>query len=147
MLEPINSFTGEYAFLSNFYPSFIVHEGILYPTVEHAYQASKTYILEEKLQIQGLEKPGQAKRVGRNVTLRDDWEKVKVPIMFSLLKQKFTEHPELQFKLLETHPRPLIEGNNWGDTFWGVCNGVGKNVLGDLLETVRFDLTCRVAKN
>ena len=38
----ILEFKGEYAFLSNFYPSTFILDGKIYPTVEHYFQAQKT---------------------------------------------------------------------------------------------------------
>lgn len=140
-LESINSFSGAYAFLSNFEPSPIYYDGFSYPTVEHAFQAAKTLdMTERKTNFTEKQTPGQAKRNGRKVNLRPDWEDVKVPIMYELLLLKFTTHPELASKLLSTYPAILIEGNYWHDTFWGICDGVGLNMLGKLLMKVRDTL-------
>ena len=83
--------------------------------------------------------PVIAKRIGRKVNLRADWEDVKCDIMKELLKKKF-ENAELAEKLLATGDMELVEGNNHGDRFWGMVNGVGKNMLGKLLMEVRDDL-------
>lgn len=106
-------------------------------TVEHAYQAAKTTIMSERQRIKQAPNPGTAKRWGQNVTKRSDWEIVKVHIMESLVEQKFRLHPALRIKLLKTSEDELIEGNTWGDTFWGVCNGQGQNHLGKILMLVR----------
>lgn len=135
----IEAFTGRYRFLSNFYPSVIVWEGIVYATVEHAYQALKTDDIESRRAIAGMTTPGHAKRLGQNVVLRDNWEKDKVFRMLELLYLKF-ESPALRKKLLGTRDEQLVEGNNWGDTFWGVCNGKGKNILGKLLMQIRHEI-------
>ena len=129
-------FNSEYVFLSNFYPSPIIIDGIKYPTVEHAYQAAKTIDRREKLAIAATRSPGQAKRMGRKISLRRDWEEVKILTMLELLHLKF-RHPVLKDQLLATGDTELIEGNNWGDTFWGVCCGKGSNKLGKLLMLVR----------
>lgn len=135
----IDSFTGEYRFLSNFYPSRIVVKGILYPTVEHAYQAYKTNELHQRMWISSARTPGEAKRRGRRVHMSSGWEHIKLGVMSSLLKWKF-EIPDLRKKLVDTRDAELVEGNTWGDTFWGVCNGVGENNLGKLLMRVREEL-------
>lgn len=132
----INSFSGRYAFLSNFYPEQIEYEGILYPSSEHAFQAAKTLDKTERLRISKLETPGQAKRAGRKVTLRPDWEENKIYVMKDILLIKFS-NPDLMKKLISTGKRKLVEDNNWGDTFWGVCNGKGENNLGKLLMVIR----------
>jgi ribA/ribD-fused uncharacterized protein len=137
--KTIDSFSGEYDFLSNFYPSVIYPDHIQYPTVEHAYQAQKTLDPIARELIRNCETPGQAKRLGNKVLLREDWEQIKVYTMHQLLEMKFSI-PELGKKLLETGNAELIEGNNWGDTFWGMSNGKGSNALGGCLEIVRGEL-------
>ncbi len=134
----ITSFSGKHAFLSNFYFSAITAEGMCYPTVEHAFQASKTHSFLEKDRISYARTPGIAKRMGRTVHLRPDWESVKVFIMHDLLRHKF-KNPYLKDLLRTTRGRKLIEGNNWNDCFWGVCDGLGDNVLGLLLMEVRHE--------
>jgi len=136
----IERFTGDYDFLSNFHPSPIEVDGILYPTVEHAFQAAKTFVLEEKQGIAAAATPGRAKRMGRKVQLRPDWEHVKVGIMEELVRLKFATHADLREKLLATGNAELIEGNNWNDTFWGVCRGRGRNELGLILMKLRSEL-------
>lgn len=131
----IDSFSGKYAFLSNFYPAQIRYGGI-YPTAEHAYQAIKTTSLKERFEIAQLATPYQAKRAGKKVTLRADWEDVKLQVMEEILVIKFFNE-ELAEQLIATGVQMLIEGNNWGDTFWGVCNGKGQNNLGRLLICIR----------
>ena len=137
MPDVIDRFEGEFRFLSNFAPSLVFHDGIRYPTVEHAYQAAKTLDFRERWKIAQLPTPGQAKRAGRRVQLRPDWEQVKDRIMQELLIQKFILNADLRQKLVNTGQAHLVEGNTWGDTYWGVCNGEGRNRLGGLLMGVR----------
>ena len=136
-------FTGDYEFLSNFYPSTVWLDGVEYPTVEHAFQAAKTLDHEMRLKIQDAITPGGAKRIGRLVTLRPDWEMIKITIMEEMLRQKFHKHqaPLLYRKLIETGDQHLEEGNTWGDKFWGTCNGIGENHLGEILMLIRDDLS------
>jgi ribA/ribD-fused uncharacterized protein len=135
----IKKFDGEYRWLSNFWPAEVMLDGEVYPTVEHAYQAAKTLDLEKRRKIRDLERPGLAKREGKKVKVRLDWEDIKISVMYSLLQQKFL-NPELKSNLLATGDIELQEGNTWGDTFWGVCKGVGNNHLGILLMKVRKEL-------
>ena len=132
----INHFDGEYGWLSNFYPHPVRYEGMQYPTVENAFQAAKT----AKRDFFKTCTPGQAKRRGRTVPLRADWEDIKLEVMHGLLVQKFWVKTPLAKKLLETGTQELVEGNTWGDTFWGICEGKGKNNLGKLLMKVRSSL-------
>ena len=136
---PIDRFHKEYDFLSNFYEHPIVADHLRYPTLEHAFQAAKTEHIKEKTTIAAAKTPGKAKRLGRKVTLVPDWDDRKVRIMLQLVRKKF-EHKKLRQLLLQTGNRPLIEGNNWGDTFWGMCKGRGQNHLGKILEQVREEI-------
>lgn len=132
----IERFRGPYFFLSNFYPIKVQLEGIIYPTVEHGYQAAKTLNSVDRLRIRDAESPSAAKRLGHKAAQRPDWGRVKLPVMRHLLEQKFN-HPDLKNLLLSTGDAEIIEGNTWGDTFWGVCNGVGSNHLGMMLMEIR----------
>lgn len=140
----IGPFQGEYAFLSNFYQAPVEFEGIVYPTVEHAFQAAKTVDQEERRRIAALPTPGEAKRAGRKLKIRKDWENIKLHIMHELVQQKF-RHPALRELLLATGDRPIVEINTWNDTFWGVCEGVGQNHLGRILMAVREELRTQEA--
>ncbi len=148
----IDRFNEQYFFLSNF---FAVAHGIMldgerYNTVEAAYQAAKTLDLGWRAKIRMLYHPRDAKRMGKRVPMREDWEQVKLQIMEDLLRQKFTDS-WLREHLIETHPQELIEGNTWGDKFWGAVweyvylpestreygRWVGENHLGKLLMKIR----------
>lgn len=135
----ISSFRGEHFFLSNFYSSPVTVDNIYYPTVEHAYQASKTLDYLERERIRRAQTPGIAKKLGKRITLREDWEDIKLSVMEYLLRQKFSREP-LREKLKQTGDADLIEGNLWGDRFWGVYNGKGENHLGRLLMKIRDEL-------
>lgn len=135
--EPITSFTGDYRWLSNFWDSPIdLGNGLHARTVEHAYQALKAVTGIDVMTILGASTPAAAKRLGRNIRIRSDWEEIKDLVMGSLLVAKFG-HPHLREKLIATGSRELIEGNTWGDTYWGVCKGKGENHLGKLLMALR----------
>lgn len=133
----IESFHGQHRWLSNFFPCQLVFTMETYPTVEHAFQAAKTRDKVQRARICEAATPGQAKRLGRRVDLRDDWDEVKLIVMHNLVWQKFTRHLELQRLLLDTGGQKLVEGNNWNDTYWGMCNGVGQNQLGRIIMNVR----------
>lgn len=135
----IDKFEDEYAFLSNFYPSPVQENGITYPTIEHYFQAQKTTVPFERAAIANVATPGQAKREGRRITLRSNWEQIKEQVMLDGLRLKFAI-PELAEKLLATGDAELVEGNSWGDTTWGVYNDIGENRLGKLLMQVRQEL-------
>ncbi len=111
----------------------IVYEGATYASTEHAFQVAKTLNQDQRVTIRRAASPGKAKALGRKVTLREDWESVKVSVMKELLDQKFALGRDEARMLLETGDALLIEGNTWGDRFWGVSGGVGQNHLGQLL--------------
>lgn len=140
----ITSFSGEFFFLSNFYPCDVRLDDIVYPSSEHAYQAQKTLDQQERRAIAELPRPGQAKRAGQALLLRNDWEGVKRKIMLIVLRAKFQFHEELAEQLIETGNRQLVEGNHWGDRYWGCVKvkGVwrGQNFLGRTLMKVRDEL-------
>jgi ribA/ribD-fused uncharacterized protein len=132
----ITEFQGANRFLSNFWPATVVLDGVTYPTVEHAYVAAKTLDPARRAEIAATAKPGDVKRLGRKLKLRGDWDEIKLSVMEDLVRQKFA-HPELRRALSATGNEDLVEGNSWGDTFWGVCRGVGQNHLGRILMRVR----------
>ena len=140
-----NSFEGKYAFLSNFYECPIQYKGITYPTNEHFFQAMKSLKEDERKMIAAAETPGKAKRLGRSITLRADWETVKYDIMLLGLRLKFCDI-ELREKLRKTGDEMLIEGNYWHDNTWGDCScdackdRPGRNMLGKLLMQVRNEI-------
>lgn len=135
----IDSFRGKYRFLSNFYPCSIEYQENIYPSVEHAFQAAKTLDLDWQEKIYFAPYPVDAKRLGRKAPLREDWEDVKIGVMRNFLRQKFSTF-ELKSKLLATGDEQLIEGNWWGDIFWGICEGRGENNLGKLLMEIREEI-------
>lgn len=119
----INRFQGEYFFLSNFYPASVWYDGHLYPTVEHAYQAAKTLLWHQRRQIQLLdaEQANIAKRLGKTVKLRPEWnEGLRDYVMLDLVRQKFAEVSKQELLRL-TRTEELVEGNNWHDLYWGKC--------------------------
>lgn len=136
----IASFSGPHRFLSNFWPCHVELDGEVYVSVEHAYVAAKVTDRVVRKLVSECATAGQVKRLGRKLHLRPDWEAVKLAVMEDLVRQKFTD-PLLRELLLSTGQEELVEGNTWGDTFWGVCKGVGQNHLGRILMKVRAELT------
>lgn len=138
-MNQINKFRGKYNFLSNFYATPILYNDIEYPSVEHAYQAQKTTDYTKRYYISTLESSADAKVEGNKLKVRDNWNDIKVGVMKDLLLIKFSQEP-LKTLLLNTGDDILIEGNTWGDTFWGVYNNQGINLLGILLMYTRHFL-------
>lgn len=138
MTSPVKGFRGAHFFLSNFFPVTVKYEGHPYPSVEHAYQAAKTSDFSLRAAIARMESPGKAKR---NAPPRPkDWNFRSVGVMRILLREKFKRGSNLARLLLKTGDAYLEEENSWGDTFWGVCEGEGQNMLGKLLMERREEL-------
>ncbi len=139
--KAIRSFRGTYAFLSNFYECKVVIDGKPYKSVEHYYQSMKSDDPKIQDDVASTPTPAAAKKMGRHVTLRSDWERIKDAIMLKALRAKFSI-PELAKKLLDTGDVVLEELNSWHDTYWGVdsSTGRGQNKLGMMLMQTRDEL-------
>ena len=135
-MKDIDSFRDQYFFLSNFYLCDIIFNGLNFGSSEAAFQAQKCIDPKDQIPFTTMT-PGQAKKYGKKVKLREDWEEVKVGIMKEVVKAKFDQHPELKQRLIGTGNTQLTECNKWHDYFWGVCNGKGKNMLGRILMDLR----------
>ena len=133
----IAKFEGQYFFLSNFFECPVTYKGITFTNTEAAFHSQKD--VNRAIEFAHLD-PSSAKKLGRKVTLRSDWEQVKDDIMYEVLVAKFTQNAALKILLLRTGDQELIEGNWWNDTYWGVCRGVGKNTLGKLLMRLRQEI-------
>lgn len=136
-IEKIESFSGTYRYLSNFYDAPVLYNGIMYDNAEAAYQAQKQ---PEKAEMFKNINGSKAKKDGAALTLRPDWDLVKDQIMYEIVKEKFTRNIYLGARLINTGDVPIIEGNYWNDTYWGVCKGKGQNKLGKIIMRVRDEL-------
>jgi len=138
----IYSFSGKYKCLSNFYYREFMLDVVKCKTAEHGFQAMKAHHPEDINRILNTSTPGEAKRIGRSICMRDDWENIKVDAMYRVVKSKFEQDPTSRAILLSTDNMPLVEGNTWGDKTWGavqIGEGVwqGKNYLGKILMILR----------
>ena len=137
----ITSFKDDYEFLSNFYPCKITIAGYTFPSVENAYQAMKCANPNDYAQFVNIG-PAEAKKLGRKVQLRSDWEQIKYNVMRQLLDLKFQDKVLLKM-LQDTAPESIIEGNYWHDNYWGMCqcdkckSKIKYNHLGELLQRKR----------
>ena len=142
MKKVIDSFRDEHSFLSNFYyHPMTINASFTYRTVEHFYQASKARTKIDHIRVMSAISPAEAKRKGRKVQLRDDWEEIREEVMWKGLVAKFS-NVRLRNLLIGTYPAKLVEGNWWKDTYWGVDHktGEGQNRLGELLMKLRKEL-------
>lgn len=123
-------------FLSNFYESKVRYEGLWYRNAESAFQAAKCTNKIDRVKFQNLT-GAQAKALGKTVMLKDDWNDIKIRVMYEVVNAKFAQNPTITKWLIDTNDEVIVEGNTWGDTFWGVCNGKGQNHLGIILMAIR----------
>ena len=143
----IDTFRGDYFFLSNFYEATVTYKGLTYGTSEAAYQAQKCMAEEEKAEFCAIS-PKAAKEKGHLMQQRPDWDCVKVGVMEEIVRCKFAQNEDLKAMLLGTGDAILEEGNTWGDTFWGVVtSGHGQNHLGKILMKIRSELAAEDQRN
>lgn len=144
----IKEFKNQYFFLSNFYECPIYYNKLVFCNAEAAFQAQK--VIDEKEQYKFINlNASQARKLGKTIVLRKDWEEVKDNIMYEIVKRKFTVNKKLQQKLIDTKDEELVEGNWWHDTYWGIDSktGIGKNKLGKILMKVREEVKSSNAIN
>lgn len=132
-------FRGEYYFLSNFYLSPVTYQGLTYESSENAFQAMKCKDISQRVLFTNIS-PGEAKRKGKQVDLREDWIAVREQLMYEIVKEKFIQNQILQKRLLDTKDIHIQEDNLHRDTYWGVYLGIGQNKLGYILMKVRQEL-------
>ena len=151
-MKMVHGFDNKYSFLSNFYACQVTYEGITYPTSEHAFQAAKSLDTKAREWVAAAPTPGQAKRRGRAVELRPDWEKVKDQVMLDIVREKF-KNEDMRARLLATIGEGydgFCEDNYWHDNYWGNCNCTkcanieGKNMLGKVLMEVAREVISEV---
>jgi len=138
----ISGFNGANFFLSNFYELPFKYKGVIVPTAEHAFQASKTTDPMQRMAIIAATTPGDAKRLGRKCSIRSNWETYKDAVMLDVVRAKFFSDYGLAKRLIETGDQALVETNHWGDRYWGVDGRTndGLNRLGEILMVVRDEV-------
>lgn len=134
-----HAFCGHLYFLSNMYPCPVtMPDGIKYRCAEAAFQAQKCLDVDERRRFANMSGK-EAKYAGKRVNLRPHWNQIRVGVMRDVVHAKFVQNPDLAKRLADTEG-DLVEYNTWGDRFWGVYLGVGKNHLGCLLMETRAKL-------
>lgn len=148
-INVISDFRGKYYFLSNFYSAPVEYDGFVYSNNEAAFQSAKCIVHQDRRRFTNLP-PNVAKALGRRIRLRADWEQIKDQTMYQIVKNKFLQNTDLANRLLQTESATLIEGNTWGDNYWGISPYNGprsetstNNHLGKILMKVRYELKNR----
>jgi len=135
----IKGFFGEYRWLSNYHVCDVEYGGLVFTSSEAAYQSAKNDDIFLKSRFQEMT-PHESKLFSHKIKIRKDWESIKKQVMYDCLKSKFERNQELRDQLIQTGSKYLEETNYWNDTYYGVCNGKGKNILGKLLMQIREEL-------
>jgi len=137
----IRSFRGKHAFLSNFYTCNVTIGKETYQTTEHYYQSQKATSDAVRKAIGFASSAKVAKKMGRNIICRKDWDDVKDAVMLEALRAKFSI-PELAKMLVETGNAIIEESNSYGDRYWGIDSdtGKGQNKLGKMLMRIRDEI-------
>jgi ribA/ribD-fused uncharacterized protein len=133
----------EYFFLSNFYEHPLWVSEKQFKSGEHSFQYFKMATDVGREAVLAAITPGLAKKAGRSYPMRPDWDRIKVGVMFDVVSAKFDDM-RLKHMLLNTGDATLVEGNTWGDDFWGVVDGKGANWLGRKLMIVRSRLEATI---
>ncbi|MAG26482.1 Swarming motility protein ybiA [Candidatus Pacearchaeota archaeon] len=127
----------KYGCFSNFYPASFTLDEKLWPTTEHYFMAQKTLNPEKVEKIRRADGPREARRLGRIVELRPNWDNIKYNIMVKALHAKFTQNEHICEILLSTGDRSIHE--NCKDPWWGGGPNFpgGRDLLGKALIEVR----------
>jgi len=137
----ISVFMGTFRFMSNMHTCIITLRNRNYQSVEHFYQACKATNKADFELVANAKDPYEAKRLGRKIKCRNDWNDVKDDVMQAGIDAKFIIGTKLAQKLIDTYPYILEEGNGCGDRYWGVdYAGRGYNKLGKMLMAKREEL-------
>lgn len=161
----IDSFMGDYRWLSNFHEAPIEYGGRTFRNSEGAYQAQK-FIEDAQMnvspwQFEALSGKDAKKLAKENKPyIRPGWQDMSLRVMSEVLHAKFSQNKDLRTLLAATYPHVLVESNSWHDEFYGVCRcmgkkpgcgeGLGQNWLGRLLMAERsywLDLAIRRDEN
>lgn len=161
----INSFRGQYGWLSNMYSIEIFYKRLRFPSSENAYMWEKCPDCQVQIKETDKEKglfeinsfvswssycflmpPDAVKRKSKELTVREDWDKVKLKIMYDILVIKFS-NPVLRKKLTATGTENIQEGNSWNDNFWGVDLKKNPNEGENWLGRIIMDIRNKIQKN
>jgi ribA/ribD-fused uncharacterized protein len=147
----ISKFVGKYHCFSNFSPHEVGFEGLVYPTSEHAFQASKSLNFDLRKVIKEIPHPAEAKKMGRTgLILRPNWENLKLGIMSTIVEDKFRRNSVARTTLLSTGTELLVESNTWHDNYWGICSCVSclvKAERGNWLGKILMDVRAKINSN
>lgn len=133
----ITEFRGEHYFLNNSYPCSIEYEGCRYNSSESLFQALKSFDVRDRVALSRLS-PEDAIIYSKRMKVREDWEEIKVDIMYYVLLLKFNQNPNLMKELLETEGEIIFYKGDV-ESSWGASVEECNNELGSILMQIRED--------
>ena len=148
----ITKFQGDNRWLSNFHEKTVEWRSHRFQNRESAYQWAKVELSEDAMvtirrRLYFTTSGREAKKLSKELKAftRPDWKQVNLGFMVEITHAHFVQNKDEREKLMMTYPQELIEGNNWHDMFWGVCDGTclhphppgGQNWLGRILMAER----------
>jgi predicted NAD-dependent protein-ADP-ribosyltransferase YbiA (DUF1768 family) len=142
-IETIDNFNGVFDFLNNEYPCEVYFEGLMFPSVFHAFQAARSTKEHERAKIAYADSMQELYELATEIEDPADWQSKRLLVMEKCLRDKFRRHREMRERLRKTGNRDLL--NSYADKsssnlYWGVVEGNGQNHLGKLLEAIRLDV-------
>lgn len=137
--KSVRGFVGDYKWLSNFYPCRVEYEGLVYRSSEGAYQSAK-FPAGERVVYTTLGAAAAKALAHSRVVDAVWWAGREDQVMRDVVWAKFSQNPDLAARLVATGEKFLEETNWWNDTYWGVYQGKGKNMLGQILMETRARL-------
>lgn len=146
--EKVNDVIGfyprEFYCLDNFSSFKVKYKGVLYSTVEEAYQSigfdDTAKDISEKIRNSFSAHEAQKIAYENKDKMRKDWDEIKLQVMEELLRAKLEQNPYVKKKLLETKDYMIVEDSP-KDSFWGWGNNRdGDNNLGKLWMKLRAEI-------
>ena len=151
LAEKFNEFIGfyprEFFVFDNFSSFRVLVDGVLYCTVEHAYQAAKFLKSAPDIakQITDCYSAHEAQKIAyaNKDKQCENWDEIKLDVMERLLRLKLEQNPYVKKKLLQTENLLICEDSP-KDSFWGIGpNRNGRNELGKLWMKLREELKAK----
>lgn len=117
-------------------------DGLVWPTVEHYYQAMKFQNLDYKEKIRLSNTPNQAHKLGNAWFKKkvSNWKNIERTVMNRGMYIKAKTYLAVQNKLIESGTKQIAESSQY-DYFWGIGRDKrGDNHFGKILQNIRTKL-------
>lgn len=134
--KDILAFSGKDEILSNFYPCEINIFGMNHNSAEHAFQYSKAMRSGDVIRAAAIRDATtalDAKRIGSQITVGDQWTNTKKEVMSDILDAKFEQVSDFKKKVLKIGKNTTVVEAAFDD-FWGS----GLNKQGTLKTAIKY---------